>query len=287
MLVGLFFNHEAEAGAEAAALIRAADYGGRDVEFVTGDAGEDHGDVDIAVSIGGDGTFLLACKTLMGRGIPLYGIDTGRVGFLAYGDAGSAASDVRRIVEGSYELVPRIPLVASVDKGDGAGAHYDLRRPDITSMRPGSPNIVAFNEVTIQKKFVSRPIGLTAFVEGEKLYSFLSDGIIISTPAGSTAYALSAGGPVIHPDSRCVSIIPICAHSLSPRPMVVPDSSAIRIVIDSAEYGATLSSDGRNYADLVQGDEVAVSRSLGLRVDLIRVGRGSYIRTLRDKLGWE
>jgi NAD+ kinase len=269
MRIGLFFNHELKASAEVAAAVRLADYGGRDAEFVLGDADADHGEIDAAISIGGDGTFLLASKTIMGRGAPLYGVNKGRLGFLASGNAGRAAADVAKILDGDYETFPIVPLKAAILREGGAeGAMW------------------AFNEVMIVKNLVSRPIALSAYVDGKKLYSFLSDGIIISTPIGSTAYSLSAGGPIVHPDVSGSAIVPICAHSLAPRPMLVPALTRIKIEIESPSEGATLSGDGMKDTSLSPGDAVEIISDPARRVDVIRLDGGSYLDVLRDKLNW-
>jgi NAD+ kinase len=271
MRIGLFFNHELETSAEVASAVRFADYGGRDVEFVLGDADADHGEIDFAISIGGDGTFLLTAKTIMGQGAPLYGVNRGRLGFLASGDAGRAAADVAKILEGDYETLPIVPLKAAVSSGTGSGAESA---------------IWAFNEVMMVKNLVSRPIALTAYIDSKKLYSFLSDGIIVSTPIGSTAYSLSAGGPIVHPGVSGQMIVPICAHSLAPRPMLVPASTVIKIELESPAEGATLSADGMNSTCLAPGDAVEITADPAGRVGVIRLDGGSYPDALRDKLNW-
>jgi NAD+ kinase len=268
MRIGLFFNGEIAACAEVAAKIQSAFAGDSNVEFVTGNSDSDHGDINCAVSIGGDGTFLLTARTIMGLGVPLYGVNMGRLGFLASGDAGSAAGDIRRIVAGEYGIHPMIPLKAEITKDSEKTTSW------------------AFNEIMIAKNFVSRPIALSTYLSGEKLYSFLADGIILSTPTGSTAYALSAGGPIIHPGVNCVSIVPICAHSLSPRPMLVPCDADIMIKLDYAQEGALLSGDGHDGGGLASGNRVLVTSDFDSRVDVIKMDGGSYADVLRDKLNW-
>jgi NAD+ kinase len=270
MRIGLFFNHELPACAEAARAIQSAFAPGSGVRFVTGDADADHGDIDCAVSIGGDGTFLMTSRTIKGRGAPLYGINMGRLGFLAAGDADSAVEDVRRIAERDFDVVRRTPITAEI----------------LSGARTDSSRVWAFNEIMIVKNFVSRPIALSTFLDGEKLYSFMSDGIIISTPTGSTAYALSAGGPIVHPDVGCVSIVPICAHSLAPRPMLVPCRTVVKVSLDSARDGAVLSGDGGCNAELATGDDVLVTSDFESGVDVIRLNGGSYADVLRNKLRW-
>jgi NAD+ kinase len=269
MRIGLFFNHELEASAEVASAVRSSDYGGRDVEFVTGDAGSDHGEIDFAISIGGDGTFLLTSKTIMGRGAPLYGVNTGRLGFLAAGAARRAAGDIANIHDGDYETYPIVPLRAAISRKDGAESA-----------------IWAFNEVMIVKNLVSRPISLSAYIDGKKLYSFLSDGIIVSTPTGSTAYSLSAGGPIVHPGVSGQAIVPICAHSLAPRPMLVPASTLIKIELEAPSEGATLSADGMNSTFMSPGEAVGITSDPAGRVGVIRLEGDSYTDVLRDKLNW-
>ena len=274
MRIGLFFNRETAACVDVAAKIQSTFAGDTGVEFVTGNADSDHCGINCAVSIGGDGTFLLTARTIMGSGIPLYGVNMGRLGFLASGDAVSAADDIRRIVAGEYGIHTMIPLKAEITKGSQK------------SQKPLKTTSWAFNEIMIVKNFVSRPVALSTYLGGEKLYSFLSDGIIASTPTGSTAYALSAGGPIIHPGVNCVSIVPICAHSLSPRPMLVPRDVDIMIKLDYAQGGALLSGDGHDDGELSSEDCVLVTSDFDSRVDVIKMDGGSYADVLRDKLNW-
>jgi NAD+ kinase len=269
MRIGLFFNRELEASSSVARAISSADYGGADVGFATGDAFEDHGELDLAISIGGDGTFLLTANAIMGRGIPLYGINTGRLGFLASGEPRRAIDDVRKIIAGEYDSMPVIPL-----------------RGEVTRCSRLIERVWVLNEIMIVKNFISRPIALSVTIGGEKLYSFLADGIIVATPVGSTAYALSAGGPVAHPGVECIEIIPVCPHSLHPRPIIVPRSAAVKIIVEPSPCGAILAGDGHNSAGLCEGDEVVVTSDDGKKIDVLSVGGGSYLGVLRNKLGW-
>jgi NAD+ kinase len=269
MRMGLFFNDELESSAEVARAVMGADYGRHRAEFVCARAGALCGEIDIAISIGGDGTFLMTSKAVMGLGIPLFGINTGHLGFLASGEAPSAVRDIGQILDGKYEMFSKIPL-----KGELIRSGHVIHTAR------------AFNEIMIVKNFVSRPIALSAHVDDEKLYDFMADGIIVSTPAGSTAYALSSGGPVIHPDVSCAALIPICPHSLLPRPILVPDSASIKIKLEFSQYGATLSGDGQDNTDMSPGDEVTVTCDREMKIDVIRLGSGSYFEVLRNKLNW-
>jgi NAD+ kinase len=264
----LFFNPELKVSAEMARTIMNARYDGYDVRFAAMSE-KACGDLDFVLSIGGDGTFLRTAKAVMGTGVPLYGINTGRLGFLAAGQSSSAVSDVHKILSGDYRLAARFPL-----RGEAFRA----------GVSEGS--LYALNEITIAKDFVSRPVGFSVGVGDENLYRFLSDGMIVSTPTGSTAYALSAGGPIVHPDVRCMLALPICPHSLYPRPIVLSDCETVTVKLESDSCGAILSGDGQNNMDLSPGDEVRITSDLGMRVDVVRFGNGSYIDVLRSKLNW-
>ncbi|MDR3331138.1 MAG: NAD(+)/NADH kinase [Synergistaceae bacterium] len=278
--VGLFFKKDKKLSADIADRVMRADYGDQAVEFVVGeDSGGDrylppaNGDglfqkLEFALSIGGDGTFLRTARTLKALGAPLYGINAGRLGFLASGKQEDAALDVMRILSGDYSLQSR------------ASIHCKLQRSDGTS-----ETIFAMNEIVISKGSLSHPIDLRVLVGGETLYRFLADGIIISTPTGSTAYALSAGGPVVHPDVRCILLVPICPHSLYPRPIVMAGSESIEIRLAGESEKMYLSGDGLVNMRLGQGDKVmAMLDESG--INMIKLGRSSYYETLQKKLGW-
>ncbi|MDR3279040.1 MAG: NAD(+)/NADH kinase [Synergistaceae bacterium] len=269
MRIGLFFNSGLEASAEVADAIQSADYGNSSVIFVSGYAECHHGDIDMAVSIGGDGTFLLTSKTIMGSGVPIFGINTGRLGFLALGEAESAVQDVKRILDGNYDTYAMVPLKGEITRGGSI-----IER------------IWALNEIMIVKNLVSRPISLSTRIGSDDLYTFLADGVIVATSVGSTAYALSAGGPIIHPDVRCTAIIPVCPHSFYPRPMVAPDTETVTVTIEPSPGGAILSGDGQNNIELFTGDVVSIIPYMSRKIDVIRLGTASYIDLLRNKLHW-
>jgi NAD+ kinase len=212
---------------------------------------------------------LLTSKTIMGRGFPLYGINTGHLGFLASGEAQSAVRDMRKILERDYSTFPRIPLKGEIVR-DGRCVQC----------------VWALNEVMVVKSFVSRPIALSVHMGNGKLYSIQADGIIAATPTGSTAYALSAGGPIVHPGVRCAVVIPVCPHSLYPRPLVIPDTEALRIKLESPACGALLSGDGQDNMDLAPGDEVVVTSDTEKKIDVVSLGDETYADVLRGKLNW-
>jgi NAD+ kinase len=224
--------------------------------------------MEFAVSIGGDGTFLRAARTVRDLGTPLYGINAGRLGFLVSGKPENAVQDIRRILSGEYELSTRSAI------------RCELLRKGITT-----GEFCALNEIVISKGSLSHPIDLSVSAGGETLYRLLADGIIISTPTGSTAYSLSAGGPVIHPDVRCILLAPICPHSLYARPVVMSEDEVIEICLAGESDEMFLSRDGLINMRLRKGDSARISLD-DRGISMIKLDRSSYYNVLRKKLGW-
>lgn len=280
-IVGLFFKSDWDRSADLARDIISADYGRYDIQFIIGeDVGTENADascrseslfehMEFAVSIGGDGTFLRTTRAVRELGVPLYGINAGRLGFLASGNPQSAVEDIRKILSGHYGIMARIPLKGEV-------------------MRDGKQieDLYALNEVTISKGTTARPIDLHVAAGHESLYRFLADGIIVSTPTGSTAYSLSAGGPVVHPDVKCMLVVPICPHSLYPRPVVLGENETIVIEPMGENGEIILSGDGQLHVELRDGDSVRLSLDLGRSVNVIKLDSTSYYDVLQSKLGW-
>ena len=280
--VGLFFKSDRWRNAELAQRVMSADYAPYDVRFVTGedrdaslaqsfatDWAGDPEQMEFLISIGGDGTFLRAANAIRDIGIPLYGINTGRLGFLASGSPDDAVDDIRRILSGSYRVLPRAPLKCLL-----------LRDGEVLD------RIYALNEITVTRGCLSRPIELDVLANNEGLFRFLADGIIVSTPTGSTAYSLSAGGPVVHPEVKCLLIVPICPHSLHTRPVVLSESETVSIEPSCDNGDMSISADGRMLMELVSGDRVVVALDLDKCVKVIRIDDMSYYDVLRSKLGW-
>lgn len=278
-VVGLFYKHDRERSAEIADKIRSASYSGVDVRFVLGeDDGEGTYDsvwteafcrMEFAVSIGGDGTFLRTARVVRDLGVPLFGVNTGHLGFLAAGNPATAVEDLWQILTRQYRLMTRFPLKGQLFRnGTLLGEIY------------------ALNEVTVTKGQLARPIDLSVRAGGTDLYRFLSDGIIVSTPTGSTAYALSAGGPVIHPDVRCMLIVPICPHSLYPRPVVLGERETVEISLSGEAEDIVLSADGQLNVRLARDDVIRLTLDTERGVQVIKLDEGSYYEVLQGKLGW-
>lgn len=278
-VVGLFYPHGRESSSVVARAICEAVYDGVDVRFITGEPCDYRGSgsvkddrdfhrMEFAVSIGGDGTFLRAGRLVRELGIPLFGINTGRLGFLASGNPDSAVEDVSRIISGGFSLQKRIPLRCALYKEKTYHEFY------------------ALNEFTVAKAAASRPIEMRVCVGGELLYDLHADGVIVSTPTGSTAYSLSAGGPIVHPDVCGTIIVPICPHSLYPRPIILGNDMPVEISFTGENDRMYLSADGQINMELSGADVVVIETDREHAVGIIKLDNSSYLDVLRDKLNW-
>ena len=222
---------------------------------------------DLAIVIGGDGTMLGAARDLVRHHVPLVGINQGRLGFMT--DIGHAdmLTGVTAILEGHYTIEERTLLDAEI-------------------MRGGSSQLrtIALNEAVIGKGSQGRLIEFELSIDGEFVYRLRADGIIVSTPTGSTAYALSAQGPILHPAVGGLTLVPLNPHTLSARPVSVSDRSVIEIRLLHA-LDARAHFDGLGLADMAEGDRLILKRSADA-VRFVHPPGYRYFSTLREKLGW-
>lgn len=224
---------------------------------------------DLVIVVGGDGTLLKTARLLVDHDVRLLGINLGRVGFLTDLSRHEAAARLDEIFSGRFQEEIRFLLEAQVVRGGEAPVRQD-----------------ALNDVVVQKGNVARLIRLDTYIDGRFVSSQRSDGLIVSTPTGSTAYALSGGGPLLHPSLNAIVLVPICPHTLSNRPIVVDADSLVEIVVSSGQSStALLTCDGDTVADLVVGDRVLV-RKRDRAVRLIHPPGHDYFATLRTKLHW-
>ncbi len=224
---------------------------------------------DLIIVVGGDGTFMSAARSLNASGTRLLGINLGRLGFLADIYPNEINDRLRSILDGEYEEDQRFMLQAQVisDK------HQDR-------------NLQALNEVVLHKHNIARLIQFETRINGRLLNSQRSDGLIVSTPTGSTAYALSGGGPILTPDLEAMVIVPICPHTLSSRPIVIDANSKIEILVDDAmDNGAELTGDGQNPLTIANGDRIVISR-MPKPVYLVHPRGHDHFALLRAKLHW-
>jgi NAD+ kinase len=222
---------------------------------------------DLAVVIGGDGTMLAAARNLVGRRVPLVGINQGRVGFMT--DIGHAdmQTGIGAILEGKYTLEERALLDAEILR-DGKSV---LRT-------------VALNEAVVGKGSQGRLIEFELSIDGEFVYRLRGDGVIVATPTGSTAYALSAQGPILHPAVPALALVPLNPHTLSARPVSVSDRSVIEIALVRA-VDARAHFDGVALTDMAEGDRLILRRSADV-VRFVHPPGYRYFATLREKLRW-
>jgi NAD+ kinase len=227
---------------------------------------------DLIVVLGGDGTLLSIARLIGERETPILGINLGGLGFLTEITTEEAQATLGRVLAGDYEVDRRITLEATVEAHPAAA-----RTADRESFR-------ALNDVVINKRALGRMLELNVFANGERFCSYRADGLIIATPTGSTAYALSAGGPIVFPTLEVAVLAPICPHTLSNRPVVLPDSFEIEVRVKSDDNGAMLTVDGQQTARVASNDTLRVRRGKN-PVVLVRSSH-SYFEIWRNKLRW-
>lgn len=223
--------------------------------------------VDLAIVLGGDGTMLNIARTLAPLGIPLVGVNQGRLGFLTDISLDTMQQTIAAMLGGNFVTEQRMLLSTCILR-DGIEIF----------------NSLAFNEVVLHRGNTSSMIEFEVRIDGEYLYLQRADGLIIATPTGSTAYALSAGGPILHPSLDLIALVPVCPHTLSNRPIVVKSESLLEILPHRIS-DARVHFDSHAYFDLQENDKVVVRRHLKPACLLHPVGH-SYYRTLREKLLW-
>ena len=224
-------------------------------------------DVDALLTLGGDGTLLRGARFLGGREIPVLGVNLGRLGFLSACGPEDLESAVRRLVNGDYRGESRMMLEGR------PGLAEDPRR------------WYALNDIVLHKSGKARVIWLRVEVDGEEVASYAADGIVMSTPTGSTAYNLSVGGPVVVPNHPSIIIAPISAHALSIRPVVVPPDATIVIRADDDGTERLVTVDGQVGATLGTSETLMVRRA-ARSIILVRFPEMTFFTRMRKKLGW-
>ncbi|MBO4622006.1 MAG: NAD kinase [Paludibacteraceae bacterium] len=221
--------------------------------------------VDFAISIGGDGTFLTTAMQVGTLGIPILGINCGSLGFLADVKTDDVDHVLEQLLGGNYTIEDRTVLEVTSNKG--------------LSVSP-----FALNEVAILKQELASMIAIEAQLDGEPLHDYHGDGLIISTPTGSTAYNLSAGGPIVMPQSRVTVLSPVASHSLNVRPLVVPDDRQLDLRVQSRTGAFLISIDGRSQR-LTEEVQLHVQKA-PFTIRLVRIDNHSFINALKTKLNW-
>lgn len=228
--------------------------------------------IDFALSVGGDGTFLTSAAAIGNKNIPILGVNCGHLGFLAEVQTDDLDEILKQLIDGQYTIERRSLLNVTILDKDG------IAREGLVM----SPN--ALNEIAILKQGLTNMLTIETKVNGELLHTYHSDGLVIATPTGSTAYNLSIGGPLVVPQSRGILLTPIAPHSLTVRPIVMPDDWKFDIRVSSRYDSYMVSVDGRSQS---------LSTDLSLHIErapytikVVQIGDNSFLKSLRTKLNW-
>jgi NAD+ kinase len=227
-------------------------------------------DADLVIVVGGDGTLLHAARTAADAGVPLLGINLGRLGFLTDISPDGLATALDPILRGEFVEDPRCVIRAEIEAGGAVQASR-----------------TAFNDVVVHKWNTARLIEFETYIDGRFVNIQRSDGLIVSTPTGSTAYALSGGGPILHPALDALVLVPICPHTLSNRPLVVSGESRVEIVVNGhSDYESVrVTCDGQETLQISAGARIGI-RKHACGVRLIHPRGHDHFELLRAKLGW-
>lgn len=245
-------------------------------DFLTAEQNQELGEVgifegddfnaDYVISMGGDGTFLKAAVRVGIKSIPLIGINMGRLGFLADVLPGEVETALQAVLEGNYNIEEHTAIQISTNGGDFDGCHY------------------ALNDIAVLKRDIASMIGIHTSIDGSFLVNYQADGLIVSTPTGSTAYSLSNGGPIIVPQTRTLCLTPVAPHSLNIRPIVISDSSTVTLEVESRSHNYLVAVDGRSYT-MHEGSTVTISKAPFV-TRIVKPNGRRYFSSLRDKMMW-
>jgi NAD+ kinase len=226
--------------------------------------------VDMVIVLGGDGTLLSAARLVADskKNVPIFGVNLGSLGFMAEVTLNELYANLEKALAGKLEAEERMMLTAGVIRGNRRVSSYTV-----------------LNDAVINKGALARMMMLEVSVNDDHVTTLKADGLILSTPTGSTAYSLSAGGPIIEPTIHCFVLTPICPHTLSNRPIVLPDNVTVRVRLVSRSEDVALTLDGQLGCPLRRYDVVEV-RKAKYRVKLIKHPAKNYFEILRTKLGW-
>jgi NAD+ kinase len=223
---------------------------------------------DVLVSIGGDGTILRAATLVRDSGVPILGINAGRLGFLATVQKENIDDFLQIVIDKKYSVSKRTLLSLSCDPPNEALQDINF----------------AMNEVSVSRKDTTSMITIDTFLNDEYLNSYWADGLIISTPTGSTGYSLSCGGPILTPDVKSLVITPIAPHNLNARPLVIPDETIIRLKVSGREDNYLVSLDSRITS--VANESILTISKTPFQINMVEIPEETFLKTLRTKLLW-
>ena len=226
------------------------------------------GSFDMLISIGGDGTMLRAATLVRDSGIPLLGVNAGRLGFLASVQKENIANFLQLVIEKKYTISPRSLL----------SLHCNPENEDILELN------FALNEISVSRKDTTSMITIETDLNDEYLNSYWADGLIIATPTGSTGYSMSCGGPILTPHVESFVITPSAPHNLNARPLVIPDSTEIRLRVSGREEFYLVSLDSRIAS--VRNESVLTIKKTPYKINMVEIMGETFLKTLRNKLLW-
>ena len=223
--------------------------------------------IELMVVLGGDGTLLQTGRCFVGSGVPILGINLGRLGFLTDTPLSNMFDVMAEVLAGQFKVKKHFALHAKI-----------IHQGNIISSG------IAMNDVVLQRNDHPRMIEFEMFARDKFVFRLRADGLVLATPAGSTAYALSAGGAIVHPEIEAISVVPICPHTVSNRPIMLPANDVIKLNLIDSPAPAALNLDGQVHSTLNMGDSVSVKRAGD--ITLVYLEHWHYFDVLRNKLGW-
>ena len=223
---------------------------------------------DMLISIGGDGTILRAATLVQDSGVPILGINAGRLGFLATVQKENIATFLQLVLDKKYTISKRTLLSLSSSSPNKSIEEMNF----------------AMNEITVSRKDTTSMITIDTYLNGEYLNSYWADGLIISTPTGSTGYSLRCGGPILTPDVKSLVITPLAPHNLNARPLVVPDETEIRLKVTGREANYLVSLDSR--VTSVKNESILTLKKTPFEINMVEIQGETFLKTLRNKLLW-
>lgn len=225
-------------------------------------------DADMVISLGGDGTLLNLIGKLRNHDHPILGVNLGSLGFLTEYTVDTVFDALEKVLDGDFTTQSRITLQGTLIRNDKAVAEH-----------------IALNDVVITHENIARLLTIMVYYDEDYVTTYQADGLIVCTPTGSTAYSLSAGGPILMPTLDAILLTPICPHTITNRPILVPGDRKIKIVLPEPATGATMTIDGQTGVPIQKGDIIEVERA-SRTIKLIKCPSTSFFGVLRNKLGW-
>jgi NAD+ kinase len=238
----------------------------KNIEFIA--ETELHSTSDLIITMGGDGTLIGVCRNITKNSPPIFGVNMGHLGFITEFTKAEFFDELESTLKGNFEVTT-----------------LSLYQVEVFEKRKEKPMFKGYflNDVVINNNQISRMLTLSVESDGEHVYNLAGDGLIISSPIGSTAYSLAAGGPIIQPSVNAMTLTPICAHSLTHRPLVIPDHSVVEIKASRADESIKLTLDGQQAIVIGSGEVVKVTKKNTKVVRLIKNPSRTYFRTLKEK----